>query len=277
MYERGSAVSVLGKANPLQGMTVLITRAKNQNRELADKIENLGGKVIGFPVIRFDPPKKQQELDNALRLLDTFQWLIFTSVNGVEAFFQRMEQLQIDPSKIQQLKIVAIGPKTAQAIEKQNQNVFFVSPKFYAEGLLEALRPLILKGDKILFPRANIARDIIPRTLEQLGCQVVAVDAYDTVLDGENREEILRALRQNELDVITFTSSSTARYFVQLLKELEPNLFSLLKKVQIACIGPITANTVQELGMRADIIANPFTIDGLVQSIVKLRTKETDR
>lgn len=258
----------------LTGTTVVVTRAKSQSRELTEKIEALGGSVIEFPVIRFDPPDDYAPLDHALSSLSQFDWLIFTSVNGVEAFWSRAESLQVDLQPLQELKIAAIGSKTAKAIEKHQLQVDLISPQFYAESLVEALRLRVTQGDRVLIPRANIARDLIPDTLRELGCEVVAVDAYQTRIDGENREEVVKAFREERVDLITFTSSSTVRNFVTLITEVEPNYQQLLAPSKIVCIGPICAGTAESLGLKVNAVADPATIEGLMEAIKQLKKEE---
>ncbi|WP_052807230.1 uroporphyrinogen-III synthase [Risungbinella massiliensis] len=261
----------------LQGWTVLVTRAKSQASELSQLFQEMGAKVREFPVIRFDPPTNRVVLDQALSMLSSFQWLILTSVNGVAAFFDRMQEKQIALADLEKLKVVAIGPKTAKAIESYGVAVDYVSPNFHAEGLVEMLRPLVQPNDRILYPRANLARNVIPESLRELGCQVELIDTYETVLDGENRQEIWEALQQGEIQVISFTSSSTVRSFHRLLIELDANYQFILKQVRIVCIGPITANTARELGLPVTEIADPYTLQGMIEAVIRLRTKENER
>lgn len=261
----------------LHGWTVLVTRARSQASELSYLFQEQDAMVREFPVIRFDPPKDHTALDQALATLPSFHWLILTSVNGVVAFFARLQEKGIVLSELEKLQVVAIGPKTAKAIESCGVEVAYVSPQYHAEGLVEMLRPLVKPNDRILYPRANLARSVIPDSLRKLGCQVELVDTYETVLDGENRQEIWEALQRGEIQVITFTSSSTIRSFHQLLKDLNPNYQSFLEPVQIVCIGPITAKTARELGYSVAEIADPYTLEGIIEAVKRLRTRENER
>lgn len=251
----------------MRGKTVLITRARDQASELKVKIEQKGGSVIEFPVIQTIPPRDIEPLDQALHELVSFDWILFTSVNGVTYFFQRMEELQIALSNVQ-AKIGAVGPKTAQAIRQRGIDVAVTAADFKAEGLLETLKEELCSGDKILLPRANIARETLPIYLKEWGMKVVEVSAYETIPATEGVEKIVKALKQGLIDFITFTSSSTVQNFVKALSK-EP-LQELLANVKIVCIGPITAESAVKLGLNVSSVAKVYTIDGLVNSLTQL-------
>ncbi len=254
---------------PLFGRRILVTRAREQARELSQKIEELGGEALEFPVIRIAPPAQINPLDAALKELSSFQWVIFTSVNGVKFFFQRLHQLKIDVRKMR-AKVAAVGPKTAAALEDKGIQVDLIPQEYVAESLLEALLPVIRSGDRVLLPRANIARNVLPKGLSQAGCEVVDVDAYDTCGTEENAEEVAHFLAEGRLHVLTFTSSSTVHYFVKAMEKACTDWRHLVSRAQIACIGPITKRTAEAYGLHVDIMATSYTISGLVKALTQL-------
>lgn len=257
---------------PLFGQRILVTRTENQMSQLSTKIHDLGGEAIEFPVIQITAPKKIQPLDDALQRLAEFDWLIFTSVNGVHYFFQRLRQKKIDIRILSSdTKLVAVGEKTAAALMAKGLIADFIPKSYYAESLLETLHPYIRKGEKVLLPRSNIARLLLPEQLAKWGLQVTAVDAYDTSITNEDASWVVEQLREKSIDTITFTSSSTVRNLIQLLQKVTDQSIQLLKNCKIACIGPITARTAHELGLNVDMVAEPFTIEGLVDALQKMQ------
>ncbi|HEX2243806.1 MAG TPA: uroporphyrinogen-III synthase, partial [Gammaproteobacteria bacterium] len=192
-------------------------------------------------------------------------WLIFTSVNGVQSFFDRMRHFGANSQAIQHLKVVAIGPETANRLRDEGVQVYLVPARYQAEGILEGLNSAEISGRRILMPRAARARDILPQTLREWGASVDVVQAYETVLP--QRPSALHELSQKQFDVITFTSSSTVENFIRLWEGKDPN--RVLHEVMVACIGPITARTAMDNGLRVDIISSEFTIAGLVAAIAR--------
>ncbi|MGA8943162.1 MAG: uroporphyrinogen-III C-methyltransferase [Thermoactinomyces sp.] len=254
----------------LFGKRILVTRARSQSRELSEKIEALGGEALEFPVIRIVPPKRQELFDQALRRLDEFDWVIFTSVNGVKHFFGRLLELGIDIRRMAKARIAAIGPKTAEVLKEKGLLVEVLPNEYKAEALVESLRSCVKKGERILLPRANIARKILADELEKIGCIVSDVDAYDTVLETADAEAIAKKLEDRQIHVLTFTSSSTVRNFVKVLRTAREDFLSLLQGVSVVCIGPITAQTAEECGLKVDRVAETYTIDGLVEALKQL-------
>lgn len=255
---------------PLFGKRVLVTRAREQSQSLSEKIHELGGESLEFPVIKITRPKRQAFLDQSLRDLHEYDWIIFTSVNGVKFFFSRLRELKIDIRQMGKAKIAAIGPKTAEALWEKGLLVDVIPEEYQAEGLIESLRHQVKAGEKILLPRANIARKILAVKLAEMGCEVTDADAYDTETETGNVSEIVEGLREGTIHVITFTSPSTVRNFVRSLQTVEKDVPSLLKGVHIVCIGPITAQTAGELGLKVDGIAKEYTIEGLVEVLKQL-------
>ncbi len=251
---------------PLFGKRILVTRARSQASGLSEQIAELGGEAYEFPLIRMQPPRESQPLDDALKNLETFDWVMFTSVNGVQYFFKRLRELGID-IRTMTAKIAAVGPKTAEALEEKGLVVSVLPGEFRAEGLLTSLQGQLKAGEKVLLPRADIARETLPRELRNLGLEVTEVDTYDTVIDASNAEETIELLKEKAIHLITFTSSSTVKNFVQVMAGQD--LKELLAGVKIACIGPITADTARQLGLTVDLVAKDWTIQGLVDCITQ--------
>jgi uroporphyrinogen III methyltransferase/synthase len=249
----------------LKGKRVLITRARSQAQSLAQRIESLGGEVLEFPTIEIKPAASYGPLDEAIRQIAIYDWLIFTSVNGVEHFLRRFERLGKNITDLAGIEVGAIGPETAKRLTTAQIQPRLVPKLYQAEGILEALIPENVLGKRVLIPRASKARDILPETLRQWGARVDVVEAYQTVLPEMDVSAVCQLLRDGAIDVITFTSSSTATNFAALLRDQD--LSRLLSKTVIACIGPITRKTVEDLGMRPAIVSEEFTIPGLVKAV----------
>lgn len=258
------------KDKPLLGKRILVTRARPQVGEFVERIAQLGGEAVAFPVIQITRPKRQDLLDQAIRNLSQFDWIIFTSVNGVKFFFERLYELKGDVASISQVRLAAVGPKTAQKLREKGFFVEVLPSEYYAEALIEALRPLIKPGEHILLPRSNIARKVLPEELKKMGCHVTDVDAYDTRSNTENANDIIRQLSEGAIHVIAFTSSSQVTNFMEILKSADLDIDKLLKPVKLVAIGPITAQTGENLGISMDAIAKEYTIEGLVEVIQTL-------
>jgi len=253
---------------PLAGERVLITRAKDQAGSLAAELETLGATVVEIPAIEIRPPASYVALDATLNNIENYDWLILTSVNGVEALFARMQTLGFGPEKLLHLNIAAIGPATEEAIEVHGLPVDVVPEKYVAESVVEALREQV-RGRRVLLVRARVARDVIPEELRKAGARVHVVEAYETVVPEESRARLVKALNDphQRPTAITFTSSSTARNFVTLLGSDEPA--KTLHGIILASIGPVTSATLRELGLHVDVEAQEFTIPGLVKALVE--------
>lgn len=249
---------------PLFGKRVLVTRSREQASVLSENLESLGAEAWEYPTIKIKEPDDLTALDKAVANAGMYNWIIFTSVNGVKAFFQRLRAQKLDIRSLKEAKICAIGPKTAEALEERGLLVDVMPEVFRAEAVLEALQGRIQSGDKILLPRADLARQVLVDSLKRLGAQVDEVVAYQTVLaDAADTQLLLEKLRAGEIHVLTFTSSSTVTNFLQLLGEHR----QLLQGITVACIGPITAETAKKNGLSVDICAEQYTIDGLVEAI----------
>lgn len=262
------------KPLPLAGCRVLVSRTKKQAGALSSALRELGCQVIEIPFIEIREPSSYQPLDSALRNLATYDWLILTSVNGVEALFERLTKKKIDVSALAHLKIAAIGPATRKAIEQHGLRVVVTPKEYVAESVVASLERRV-NGKRVLLVRAKIARDVIPRELRKAGAEVDVVEAYETVAP-KSSEKRLRALLANRTlrrHAITFTSSSTVKNFIELLGLRSAR--TALKKparrqgVYTASIGPVTSATLREFGLPVDIEAKEYTIPGLVAAIVE--------
>lgn len=256
---------------PLFGMRVLVTRARSQASELADQIELLGGEPCEFPVIEtVEPsdPAAVQSLREQLEQAEHYQWLMFTSVNGVEYFFGWLRKFRIDMRRFFGAKIAAVGPKTAEALVKRGLVVEELPAKFHAEGLLEQLAPQLKAGERVLLPRGDLAREVLPRELKAMGLLPTEIDVYETVLADQQDELALEWIREKEIHLITFTSSSTVTNLLEVLRRKGvPNPVEVLSDIPIASIGPITTQTATEAGLKVAIEPTDSTLAGLLQAI----------
>ena len=250
---------------PLFGKGIVITRPQRQADDLARLLISEGAYPISFPTIKIVPPANWHGLDEAIDKLTTYNWLIFTSANGVQFFFERLREKNKDIRDLKGIKICCIGPATARQIEDKGIKVDLVPEQFIAEGILESFAVMDLKGRKILIPRAAKARDVLPEGLKKFGASVDVVAAYQTVNSGKKKEDLAVLISDNKVDVLTFTSSSTVTNFVEIMGRD----FPLPAHVDVACIGPVTAATAKKAGFKIDISHEEYTMEGLVQSLVE--------
>jgi uroporphyrinogen-III synthase len=254
---------------------VLVGRALHQASALSAGLRDLGADVLEIPFIEIRKPRSYKALDSALKNSAQYDWLILTSVNGVDALWERLRKLHIGGTSIRHLKIAAIGPATSQAIEQHGVKVNIVPKEYVAESVVASLRRKV-KGKRVLLARAKVARDVIPRELRKLGAYVDVVEAYETVIPPASRQRLRTALKSQNLrpDVITFTSSSTVRNFVALLGQNRGWVGRIHKgskenRARFASIGPITSSTLRKFGLPVDIEAEEYTIPGLIKAIAK--------
>lgn len=257
--------SAASKSRPLAGKRVLVTRARRQAGPLSRKLRKLGAIVIEVPAIEIRPPRSFQPLDRALRQLARYDWLILTSVNGVEALFARMKQLSIPARRLRGLQIAAIGPATRRALEDCGLRVDVMPREYVAEAVARALRRRV-REQHVLLVRAAVARDVIPKELRKAGGRVDVVAAYETVIPRGSAARLRALLRKRRPDYVTFTSTSTARNFVTMLGRSGRRR---LAGVKLVSIGPVTSATLRKVGLRANIEAITFTMAGLMKAIVK--------
>ncbi|MBP2650334.1 MAG: uroporphyrin-III C-methyltransferase [Firmicutes bacterium] len=249
---------------PLSGKNILVTRAREQASNLTASLEKLGANCIEAPVIKIIPPDNFAKLDQAIDNLAEYHWLIFTSVNGVSYFFDRLFAAGRDTRTLAKIKVAAIGVQTAVALKNFGVIADVIPAEFRAEGIINVLEDKISSGMKVLIPRAKVARNILPQKLIQMGAVVDVVEAYQTVLGDVDGRVLAEKLMTGEIQLVTFTSSSTV---VNLVDLLGATAASLLSTIKVVCIGPITAETCLAHGIKPDIIAEEFTIAGLVKAI----------
>jgi uroporphyrinogen-III synthase len=263
-----------GKKPLLTGLRILVGRARHQASALSSGLRELGATVAEIPFIEIRKPRSYQSLDAALKNLHAYDWLILTSVNAVEALWERLHKLGLTKKRLTHLKVAAIGPATKKAIEKHGIKVNVVPEEYVAESVVESLRNQVA-GKGVLLARAKVARDIIPRELRELGAKVDVVEAYETVIPHSSRTRLRAILKDpnRRPHVITFTSSSTVRNFAALLgKNMwrgrpRPRKASPLDGIRMASIGPVTSSTLRELGLPVDVEATQYTIPGLIKAI----------
>lgn len=261
----------LKQSQPLAGRTVLITRALAQAAEFIAELELYGARVIACPTIEIVEPETYAPLDEAIVNLYGYDWIIFTSVNGVDHFLRRLEAMGREVSELDELSVCAIGDATAVRLRDAQVHVNVVPEQFKAEGVFDALQRYVggeegLHSLNILIPRAAVARDYLPRALEEAGARVDVIAAYRTIAPQSSDVARLSALLNGGgVDCITFTSSSTVANFAQLFDTTD--LRQLLEGVRVACIGDITTSTAAEYGLRADIQPNEYTIPALARAI----------
>ncbi len=251
---------------PLWGKKIIVTRSREQASVLAQKISELGGTPLEFPTIEIIKETDLTQLAEAFNCIQDYHWIVFTSVNAVEIFFQEMKLNGIDIRALYGIKICAIGPATRKKLEDWGLRVEVMPDEYRAEGVLEALQGIIAKGERVLMPRARGARDILPETLRKWGLQVDEINIYSAALVTAQNAAIPDDIIKGKVDYLTFTSSSTVNNFVEIMGP--ENINRLGKHIRIACIGPITADKARELGFKVTIVAEKYTIDGLVQAIL---------
>jgi len=252
---------------PLSGLRILTTRAGKQSGGLATPLREFGAEVIEIPTIEIRPPQSYAPLDSALRNISSYDWLILTSVNGVEALFARLEKLRINVTDLKHLQIAAIGPATQREIEKRGLTVAVTPERYIAESVVEALRGKTV-GKRVLLVRAKVARDVLPIELKKAGAEVDIVEAYETIVpqDAKTKLNQLFARAHSRPDIITFTSSSTATNFLDLLAKEH---YAALREILLASIGPVTSATLTKAGFKPQIEAREYTMRGLAEAIAK--------
>jgi uroporphyrinogen-III synthase len=254
---------------PLRGTRILVGRARHQASALSAGLRTLGASVIEIPFIEIRKPESFQPLDESLRNLKNYDWLILTSVNGVQAMWERRRKFRLTARHFKHLQIAAIGPATKAALLKSGLKVKMVPEEYVAESVVKGLRDKV-NGKRVLLVRAKVARDVIPEELRSAGATVDVVEAYETVVPKKSQIR-LRALMKDAKrrpHIVTFTSSSTVRNFAELLGSSRARS---LKKVQFASIGPVTSATLRELQLPPGIEAREFTMGGLIRAILLAR------
>ena len=257
---------------PLQGRRIVVTRAQAQAGELVTQLRALGAEPLECPAIRIVPPASYAPLDAAIADLAAYDWIVFTSVNGVTAFVERLAQAGLPPTALAALRLAAIGPATAEALRAQGLQPAFVPSAYVAEAIIAEIGDVA--GQRMLLPRADIARAALGVGLRAKGAQVDEITAYRTVA-GAGGDRVAAQLRAGTVDALTFTSSSTVRYFGQSLAALGLRAADWQQgphRPAVVCIGPITAQTARDLGWPVDAVAADYTTAGLIAALLRWAT-----
>jgi uroporphyrinogen III methyltransferase/synthase len=253
---------------PLFGRRIVVTRAREQASDFLARLSGYGAECIEFPTIATVPPGDWSGFDRAIRSLDHYHWVLFTSVNGVENFFYRLDHLGRDIRDLKGIKVGAIGPKTASSIRRRGIRPDLVPSEYRAESMVEAFGKEGAERLRILLPRAALAREVLPEELKKLGASVDVVEAYQTIRPDTDRERVKDLLSKGEIHMITFTSSSTVNNFMEMFEQETDQVKEWMKRVAVACIGPITAKTAESKGLTVSLTPREYTIEGLTRAIL---------
>ena len=256
------------ETKPLFGKRIVVTRAREQASGFMQELSSLGAECIQFPTIEIIPPDSWEPLDTAISELESYHWLLFTSVNGVKYFLKRLYSSGKDIRDLKGIKIGAIGPKTADQWHQLGIKPDLIPDEYRAEAVVETFKKWDTQGVRILVPRAAKAREILPNQLQKMGAQVDVVDAYKTVSPTENTAGVRNMLEEGTIHMVTFTSSSTVTNFVDMFGPEKQRLTGeWMKGVKVACIGPITADTARGQGFSVDLMPSDYTIEALTRAI----------
>jgi uroporphyrinogen III methyltransferase / synthase len=276
---RGDALLVLGPGvvlsdkldtlskRPLHGRRVLITRARHQVDPFRRELVDLGASVVEIPTIQIESMPMDDRVRNAISHLERTALVIFASANAVDIFFQMLLTSGSDARALHGSKLCAIGQETAESLERHGLRPELITSEYTAEGLAKALEGWEMDGMHILVPRAEVARDALPSLLANRGAEVEILPVYRATCPPETGDALLRLFNNEGVDLITFTSSSTVYNFVRAFPE--DRLPAVLGDAEIACMGPVTADTARKLGLTVGIVAREYTTHGLVQAIAE--------
>ncbi len=248
---------------PLFGKGIVITRPEEQAEELSALLRERGARVISFPTIRIAPPDDYGDLDRAIQNIEQYQWIVFTSANGVRSFFERFSGVRGDIRDLKGIRICTIGPATRTCVEAYHIPVDLVPDEYLSEGVVEAFKGRNIAGQNVLLPRALISGDVIPEGLSAMGARVDVATAYRTVSPGGDGKVLRELMEGGRVDVLTFTSPSTVNNFMDIIG----GRVSIPDHIRIACIGPVTESACRKAGLRVDIMQGPYSIPGLVGAI----------
>jgi uroporphyrinogen III methyltransferase/synthase len=249
---------------PLHGKRVLVTCAREQAGSLSDLITDAGGEPVELSTIQIAPPSDGSLLQNAARGISSYQWIVLTSANAVDALFQALDKEGLDTRALAGIRVAAIGPATADALARYGVHADCVPVRYVSEALVDELKDRVQPGDTVLHPRAESGREVVVDGLSALGATVQQVAAYRTVVPEGIEERARELLTSGQIDVVTFASSSSVRNLVELLSgDITP-----LSGVTVACIGPITEGTARELGLQVQVQTTDHTIPGLVFAMI---------
>jgi uroporphyrinogen-III synthase len=255
------------EGGPLAGKTVLVTRGKEQAKTFAEKLRAVGATPIEIPLISISPSSHGEEIEQCVRQLPDYDWLVFTSANGVRFFFPFVKKETPLP------KVVVVGKKTAAALKAYGVSPAVVPDEFVAEGVIEALKPLVKPRDRVLLVKGNLARPVLRDALMDMEADVTDLIVYETSMNESGKEQLLYLLRERKLDVITFTSSSTVQSFIRMMEG--EDIDSLLSGCAVACIGPVTKETAEKAGLSVHICPDQYTIDDMIKEMEFYFAKRT--
>jgi len=256
------------ETKPLFGKRIVLTRAQEQAREFSRLLAAEGAETIEVPTIQIVSPASWQEIDNAINRVGTYHWLIFTSVNGIRPFMDRLHVAGKDGRALANLRLCAIGPRTASELEAYGLTPDVIPAEFQAEGVIAALAHIGVRGSRILIPRAEVAREVLPEQLRELGATVDVVPVYRTIAPACDIESLRQQFHDGRVSAVTFTSSSTVRNFIEMFGGQDV-VKSFIHQVVIACIGPITARTAEEYGLTVTVMPTENTVPALADAIVR--------
>ncbi|HYS17657.1 MAG TPA: uroporphyrinogen-III synthase [Candidatus Binatia bacterium] len=252
---------------PLEGRTIVVTRARAQAQRFVELLEAAGARVLQAPTIVIESPPSWEPLDTALAALESFAWVIFTSVNGVAMMDRRLAARGLPWAAMARKRVAAIGPATADALAEHGVRPEVVPAEYRAEALVERLRAVVGSGDRVLLPRAKETRDVLVVELRRLGAVVTEVPAYQTRRIDDGVVRLREALASGAVDAVTFTSSSTARNFAEQFSDDERSAWR--GRITFASIGPITAATAAEYGLPTDVMPSEYTIPALARALAE--------
>ncbi len=256
-----------------QGLRVLVTRPKAQAAEFMTQLENAGACPVLLPTIKIVPPPDTKPIDKAIRNLNDYQWLILSSSNGVNRFFDYLEEKGLNHANLTHLKTICVGPKTALAAKERGLKGGLVAKKYAAEGIIEIFSATDIKEQKVLLPRALKARETLPENLRAKGATVDVIPVYETIFPPESTSQLKHLLENKLIDFITITSASAAANLVQ---HCPPANLGTLRTIPTACIGPISAETALKNGLKVEVTATEYTCDGLLEALGKYLKKSID-
>ncbi len=273
----GGVCSLAGELNwfedrPLLGKGVVVTRAREQASDMVRLLSDMGACVHEFPTIQVSALDDETPLEQGVLALGDYDWLVFTSVNGVKYFWAKLDEIGLDTRILGGIAVAAIGPATAEALAERGVRADFVPAKYVAEEVVVGLLERGVAGRRVMVPRALEAREVLPEALREAGAVVDVVPAYETTLAHEDPAPILEGLRDGSIHCVTFTSSSTVKNFFHLIPRGE--LERVRDKVRLACIGPITARTLEEYGFKADIEPENYTVPALSEAVAQALSRE---
>ncbi|MFH2044986.1 MAG: uroporphyrinogen-III C-methyltransferase [Pseudomonadota bacterium] len=256
---------------PLLGKRIVVTRAREQASDLLSLLSENGADCIELPTIKVEPPDDWILLDKAVENLSEYDWLVFTSVNGVSFFFERLFSSGRDVRSLGSIKTAVIGPATEKKLLGYGIKSDIVPKNYIAESIVDSFKNEEVKGKKVLLPRAKEARAVLYEELIKMGAFVDEITAYKTRAVCDDSVDIIKELENKTIDMVTFTSSSTVKNFAALLPA--DNIQELMKDVVVAAIGPITADTAKNMGISVQIVAESYSIPGLYEAIIQYYTK----